>query len=396
MKDSITAAQARRIAIAAQGFGSPRPSGSVGTRELRKVIDKVGLLQIDSVNIVVRAHYMPVFSRLGPYDRSLLDRLAYRQRRLFEGWGHVASLMPIEHYPMLRPRMAAERPGAQTRRLIREGYVDAVLDEVQRLGPLAASGLTDPGDRSGPWWGHGKGKAALEWLLSTGRVVASRTSNFERVYDLAERTVPADLLNTRQLEPDEAQAQMLRVALKALGVATAADLADYYRLKTTDVSRLLNRMVVEGDAVAIRVDGWKEPAFLQPGTRVPRRVQARALLSPFDSLIFNRRRVERLFGFRYRIEIYVPEPQRVYGYYVYPFLLGDALVARVDLKADRKNRALLVQASHIEPDRDPIEVAAELAIELAELAGWLDLARVVVKPRGNLAADLGGAVRSLG
>jgi len=393
VKETISAAEARRIAIAAQGLAGPRPPCPIGPRHIRRVIDQIGLLQIDSVNIVVRAHYMPLFSRLGPYDQSLLDDLAYREKRLFEGWGHVASLMPVEHYPMLRPRMASGHPGTHLRRLITEGYVDAVLDEIRRRGPLAASGLADPGDRSGPWWGYGKGKATLEWLLSSGRLSASRTSNFERVYDLVERSIPARILNAPPLTGEQAHRQMLRLALRALGVATAADLADYYRLKTTEASRLLQRMVADGEASNVRVTGWKAPAFLQPGARIPRSVEARALLSPFDSLIFNRRRVERLFGFRYRIEIYVPEPQRVFGYYVYPFLLGDRLVARVDLKADRKSRTLLVRGAFVEPGNDPGEVAGELATELGEVAKWLGLARISAARRGNLGSCLSAALK---
>lgn len=393
MRSELSARDARRAAIAAQGLAARRPAVPIQPRHIRKTLDRIGVLQIDSVNVLVRSHYMPLFSRLGAYPVDMLDRYAYQRHRLFEGWGHVATLMPVEHYRLLGPRMESFVAEGLTAELIASGYMEAVYQEVKERGPLTGGELTDPGGRTGPWWGYSQGKYALEWLFLTGRLAATRKPNFTRVYDLAERVIPAAILDQPVPTTEEADRQLLLMAARACGVATSADLADYYRIGTARARPRLRELVESGHLMQTSVRGWDDPAYVVPDVIVPRAVKARALLSPFDSLVWSRPRVERLFGFRYRIEIYVPEPQRVYGYYVYPFLLGDALVARVDLKADRKNRTLLVQAAHIEPGRDPIEVAAELATELHELAAWLDLASVVVKPRGDLAAALG---RSLG
>lgn len=348
------------------------------------------MVQLDSVNVAVRTHYMPAFSRLGPYARERLDAYAYRRRRLFEAWGHVASLLPVEHYPLLRHRMqAAASRAAPAFAAGRAGYVDAVYREVAERGPLSVSDLRDQGrPRSGPWWARSDGKRALEWLFAAGRLAASRSGNFARVYDLTERVIPAQALARPVPAAPDAQRELLRLAGGALGVATAADLADYYRIAMRQAWPRLQELVEAGELTAARVEGWDRPAFLHRGARPPRRLRAGALVSPFDSLIWRRDRTERLFGFRYRIEIYVPEPERRYGYYVYPFLLGDALAARVDLKADRARGVLRVRGAYREPGCDPDAAAAGLAAQLRSMASWLELKAVIVERRGNLAARL--------
>jgi uncharacterized protein YcaQ len=412
--ETLSAAQARRIALAAQGFADPRPTGRVDARHLRRVLDRVGLLQIDSVNVLVRSHYLPVFARLGPYPRELLDRLAWGgpQRELFEYWGHEASLIPLWLQPHLRWRMARARTWAWSRmvRIAEDnpGLVDKVRALVAEQGPIGAGEVeADRSTRPGTMWNWHDGKVALEWLFYCGELSTAARPNFERKYDLAERVIPAAALATPTPPAEEAQRELLRVAARSLGVATESDLRDYFRLRPADARPRLAELVEAGELLPVSVAGWRRQAYLWAGSRVPRRVTARALLSPFDSLIWERERAERLFGMRYRIEIYTPAARRVHGYYVLPFLLGERIVARVDLKSDRKNGLLLVQAAHAEdsvpPDlaaeRGAAEqgaagewVAGELAAELRSLAGWLGLAGVVVAPRGDLAGRLGAAL----
>ena len=388
----LSLAQARRIALAAQGFADARPSGRVDVRHLRRVIDRIGMLQIDSVNVVVRAHYMPLFSRLGPYRMTLLDELAYKRRELFEYWGHAASFIPTARYSLFRHRM--EERGRRTRVSDLEGrepgYIAAVLDEVRANGPLNVATLDDPGERTGPWWGYGKGKTALEWHFSRGNVAVCDRKNFARLYDLPERVFDAEVLDAPVPAPADAQRELLLLAARHHGIGTQQDLSHYYMVKRA--GPLLRDLVDAGELREVSVEGWRQPAFLHPQAKLPRRVDARALLTPFDPLIWTRERVQRLFGFHYRIEIYVPEPQRQFGYYVMPFLLGDELVGRVDLKADRQNGVLLVQSAHIEDGREPGRVAAELASELSTMASWLGLGGVRVRRRGNLASELRRAV----
>jgi uncharacterized protein len=363
-------------------------------RHFRKVIGTVGLLQLDTVNVVVRAHYLPLFSRLGPYDRAALDRWTSESGELFEYWGHVASLLPTPLYPNFRWRMDSIQPWGSVRRLFEErpGYVEEVFVQVTERGPLATSDLDDPGERDGPWWGWQPGKAALEWLFAKGRITAYRTANFGRLYDLPERVLPQEVLDRPAPDKIEAFRSLLTDAGRHLGVATAADLGDYHRLHMPTARRVLEQLAADGDLEEVTVEGWSHPAYLHPEAVLPRRGGGTALLSPFDSLIFNRDRVERLFDFFYRIEIYVPESKREYGYYVLPFLLDGHLVARVDLKADRKKGSLLVQASHLEAGRDAAVVAAPLADELLQLADWLGLDEVVVRRDGGLAARLTSAL----
>ncbi|HEY1712016.1 MAG TPA: crosslink repair DNA glycosylase YcaQ family protein [Solirubrobacteraceae bacterium] len=400
----LSAAAARRIALAAQGFGRPRSAKPPGTRQIRELVTHLGVLQLDSVNVFSRAHYMPVFSRLGPYDRSLLDRLSGHDaprptRRLVEYWAHEASLIPVENHPLFRWRMSdvdAEAWGS-IRRVIRE-HPELVADTlalVVERGPIRASatGIPRPQRRPGDMWNWHDGKIALEYLFYTGQVVAAGRVNFERLYDLPERVLPPEIVAAPTPDPAEAQRELVRIAAAALGVATEPDLGDYFRLPRADSKARVAELAAAGELVEVDVAGWGAPAYLWPAARRPRRIAARALLSPFDPVVWFRQRAERLFGFRYRIEIYVPAPKRVHGYYVLPFLLGDALVARVDLKSDRQNGSLLVQAAFAEPDVDHAHVAAELAAELRLTAAWLGLDDVVVRGRGDLAPALQRALR---
>jgi uncharacterized protein YcaQ len=398
--ERLPAALARRIALAAQGFVDARPAGAVGTRQLKAMATRLAVIQIDSVNVLSRSHYLPAFSRLGAYDRPALDALAASRHDLFEYWAHEASYLPVRLHPFLRWRMAAaeEHAWGTMVRLQRErpGYVAEILDRVRTGGPLKASELREPRpDRPGTMWNWHAGKVALEWLFFTGVITArQRTAGFERVYDLTERVLPADVVGAPTPEPQDAVRELVRTAARALGVATERDLRDYFRLSAAAVRTALAELADAGELVPADVDGWAAPAWLDPAARRPRWIRARALLSPFDSLVWERPRVERIFGFRYRLEIYTPAAKRLHGYYVLPFLLGDRLVARVDLKADRQAGVLRAQAVHGEEGIDRPAVAAALADELRLMAEWLELDDVAVADRGDLAVDLASAVGS--
>ena len=308
LKTELSNREARRIALAAQGFADRPPAGRIDSRHFDRLFDRVKVVQLDSVNVAVRTHYMPAFSRLGPYPRERFDAYAYRRRRLFEAWGHVASLLPVEHYPLLRHRME-EAHSRSVRSFGRErrAYVEWIRREVAERGPLAVSDLRDQGSGgSGPWWGRSDGKLALEWLFATGRLATSRRGNFTRVYDLSERVIPPEVLAAPAPAAHDAQRELLRLAARAHGIGDAGDLADYYRIRVPQARPLLRELVEEGELLEASVEGWSRPAYLHRDARVPRRIGASALLSPFDSLIWRRERTERLFGFRYRIEIYVP------------------------------------------------------------------------------------------
>jgi uncharacterized protein YcaQ len=395
--ERLSAAQARRLALAAQGFADGRRPAAVDGWALRRVLDRVALFQIDSVNVLQRAHYLPLFSRLGAYDTALLDRAAHSApRRLFEYWGHEASLLPVAFQPLLRWRMAraADEAWGGVRRVREERpeLVAEVLEEVRARGPVAASDVLEHErpKRTGPWWDWSDVKRAFEWLFWSGQITSARRRGFERLYDLPERVLPRAVVAAPTPPVADAQRELLRIASRALGVAAERDLRDYFRLPTDEAKARIAELVEGGELLAVEVEGWKAPAYLHPEARIPRRVDARALVGPFDSLVWERARVERVFGFRYRIEIYVPAPQRVHGYYVLPFLLGDRLVARVDLKADRQEGVLRVQAAHAESDA-PAETATELRTELDEMAAWLGLGGIAVMPRGDLAPALGRA-----
>lgn len=398
--DVLSAVQARRVALAAQGFADRRPRGVPDVRALRRVMGRIALLQIDSVNVVSRSHYLPLFSRVGPYPHAVLDRAASAAPRLlFEYWAHAASLIPVDLQPYLRFRMSRADTLAwgRMRRVARERprLVAWVLDELRDRGPLTARAIEDdaPRDRSGWGWNWTEVKSALEWLFFQGRVTAARRGGaFERVYDLPERVLPRRVLEAPTPSAADAHRELVRVAGRALGVATEGCLKDYFRLTADETRRAIAELVEAGELLPVSVEGWRHAAYLHRDARPGRRVRACALLSPFDSLVWERSRTSRLFGFDYRLEIYVPPAERRHGYYVLPFLLGDRLVARVDLKADRGARVLRVQAAHAEADA-PGETPGQLAAELVTMAPWLSLDGVQVAGRGDLAPALASALR---
>lgn len=379
--ETLSLKAARRVALAAQGFGASWPA-AVNAGHLRRTVDRLSLHQIDSVNVLVRAHYLPAFSRLGVYDRSLLDRAAWgsrARRTLFEYWAHEASLLPLELHPLLRWRMAeAERGDIGWRSLRafaseRRREADAVLDRIRTEGPMAASDFEKGG---GGWWGWSDAKQALEWLFWAGLVTAAtRKSSFERMYDLPERVIPAAILARPTPAPADAKRVLVERSAAALGVATATDLRDYFRLDPASARAAITDLVEGGVLIPVAVEGWKQPAFFHRDARIPRRIRAAALLAPFDPLVWERSRTERLFDFRYRIEIYTPADKRVHGYYVLPFLLDERLVGRVDLKADRARSRLLVRKVTWE-SKPPPDAADRLNSELRLMADWLALEAV--------------------
>ena len=383
MREQISAAEARRIALAAQGFGARLPE-TVTARHLDRTLDGLALHQIDSVNVLSRAHYLPAFSRLGGYDHALFDRAAWgpkRARKRFEYWAHEASLLPLDLHPLLRWRMAeadrGERGWTNLKRFAteRRGEAMALLDRIRGEGPLAASDF-DGSKGSGGWWGWSDTKATLEWLFWAGHVTtATRRNSFERVYDLPERVIPPAILELPTPDAATAHRALIERSARAMGVATAVDLRDYFRLALDETRVAIEALVEEGVLLPVAVKGWDKPAWLHRDAKVPRRVTGAALLAPFDPLIWERARAERIFGFRYRIEIYVPAEKRVHGYYVLPLLLDGRIVARVDLKADRQGGRLLVQRSHVEPGA-PGETGERLAGELRRMADWLGLGEV--------------------
>jgi uncharacterized protein len=397
--EKLSQAAARRVALAAQGFGRPRPNRPIGFRDLQSVINRVAQCQIDSINVVTRAHFMPVYSRLGPYDVALLERAAYTPpRRLFEYWGHAASLIDVTLQPQLRFRMQAGFrdmwPGVERVARNNSSLVDLVRAEVAERGPISARELEYQEERTRENWGWNWSsvKTVMEWLFYVGDITSvRRNSQFERVYDLPERVLPRSILETPTPSPEESVRALIRRAARALGVASEACLRDYFRTRPAMTRTAIAELVEANELIPVSVEGWDRRTYLWHQARIPRRVDARALLSPFDSLVFERSRLEKLFDFVYRIEIYVPEAKRTHGYYVYPFLLGDRFVARVDLKADRTARALRVNSAWVEAGENPEHVAAELKKELETMAAWLGLSGVQVLPRG----DLGGVLATV-
>jgi hypothetical protein len=408
--ETITAAAARRSVLAAQGFAEARPSGVVTRRHLGRLLGRLRLLQLDSVNVAVRAHYMPVFSRLGPYSRQLLDGAAWahsarRPRLLVEYWAHEASLLPVEDWPLLLSK--AKRPGwwRHYGELVEResALVDEVLAAVKEVGPVGAGTLEEllstparERARSRPkgasWWNRSDVKRICEYLFGIGELTTGARVNFQRLYDLPERVLPPSVLAAPPVDADDAARRLIRHAAAALGVATESDLRDYYRLGPEVGRRAVHDLVGNGELEPVQVRGWSRPGYRSPGARMPRKVGARALLCPFDPLIWERSRTERIFDFRYRIEIYTPADKREHGYYVFPFLLGDALVGRVDLKADRAAGVLRVPGAFAEPGVPAAEVAAELAEELRVMADWLELDDVLLGERGDLIAPLARAL----
>ena len=394
MTRTLSASQARRIALAAQGLAAPKTGKPVTARTFRGVVDRLGVLQIDSVNVFVRTHYAPAFARLGPYDPALLDKAAWgRKPWLFEYWGHVASLMPVELQPLFRWRM---EHGRQNRRsgetsafaAQNRAYIDQVLAEIARRGPVTGADFAPEGPRKSGWWNWSEGKRALEWLFRAGEITIKTRRGFERVYDLTERVIPPAILAAPTPSEADAKRELVLISARAMGVATVADLADYFRILQADAKARAEELVETGALERVDVKGWRGPVYLASGASLPRRATGAALLSPFDNLIWRRERTERVFAVRYRIGIYTPADQREHGYYVYLFLLGETIAARVDLKADRQAGKLLVQAAHLEPGADEAATAVALAAELRLAALWQGLGEVAVMKKGGLATAL--------
>lgn len=396
---TITRSQARRIALAAQGFTSRRANQKSNWTAQRNAIALMGLLQMDSINTVIRSHYMPLYSRLGAYDRAALDKRAFRARgrELFEYWAHEASLLPFDFYPLLRWRMRKAREGSgiygQCHRLWRERphYVKDVLDQIRTRGPLRSRAFNDGGGGKGMWDWH-DGKVALEFLFWTGEITTHSRDGFQRIYDLTERVLPAEVMD--QPMPDEADAQrrLLMFSASALGVATASDLRDYFRLSAAEANARIAELAENGDLEPVTVEGWKETAYLAKDHTLPRWIRTSTVLTPFDPVVWERKRTERLFDFRYRIEIYVPAEKRQYGYYVLPVLLDERLAARLDLKCDRSEGVLNVLGAYMEKGQSSPEVCERTATELVGFADWLGVERVVVQPRGDMAEGLANEI----
>jgi uncharacterized protein len=398
----LTAAQARRIAVAAQGFSEPRPGGPVTRAHLKSLISRIQVLQLDSVSVAVRAHYAPVFSRLGPYDRDVLDRAAWSHsarspRLLVEYWAHEAALMAVDDWPLLRWRMRQYRHGRWGTHIVKANpqLAEDILAAVAELGPSTAGQIeahlaAEPRRKKGTWWTRSDTKWVAEALFASGALTTATRVSFARHYDLVERVLPPGVL-AREVDDDEAVRELTLRAATALGVGTEADIRDYFRLSAQQVKPAIAGLLAAGEIERVDVDGWSAPAYLRAGRTVPRSDRGTALLCPFDPLIFFRPRVERLFGFHYRIEIYTPAAKRRYGYYVWPLLMDGRLVARVDLKADRAADSLRVVGAFGEPDTPRRQVTAALAGELDSMALWLGLGGFSVSRRGDLAADLRAA-----
>ncbi|SEO97457.1 winged helix-turn-helix domain-containing protein [Pseudomonas sp. NFACC39-1] len=402
---SFTLKQARRLALAAQGFDGRSTAASVQPARLNRLIERLGVLQIDSVNALVRSHYLPLFSRLGHYTPDLLDQAAWsqgRRRTLFEYWGHEASLLPLAMYPLMRWRMDRAARGEGIYRQLaqfgqeRQDVIRRVLASVREQGAVGAGSLSTRQEKAGPWWDWSAEKHALEWLFAAGEVTVAGRRGFERLYDLPERVLPSSIL--QQPLPDEPQAQraLLLHAAEALGVGTEKDLRDYFRLDPADGRERLAELEEAGELVRCQVQGWKQPAWCRPSVKIPRKVAVSALLSPFDSLVWERSRTERLFDFRYRLEIYTPAHKRVYGYYVLPFLHHERIAARVDLRAERALGRLAVHAVHEEEPGLDEEGLQALAVNLRRLADWLGLARVQLNCARAGGVRLAGALAEVG
>ncbi len=389
----MSADAARRLVLASSGLATGHPPTEPDARHFRRVMRQLELVQLDSVNVSARSHYWIFFARLGGYDRARLDEWLWRSGEHFEYWAHEASILPQSIYSLLAYRMRAAEPGGRVASLMNEhpGYVESVLEEVHRRGPLTVGSLSDPGERTGPWWGYGRGKIALEWHFRTGDVTVADRRNFQRLYDITPRVVsPHHRID--DVDGDEAISALLERSVRALGVGTLADIADYFRIRMPDARRLFPRVLERGSVFEVEVDGWGAPAYRHVEARIPRSVEGTALLSPFDPLIWHRDRALRVFGLHYRIEIYVPEPKRIHGYYVLPYLLDGELVGRVDLKAHRKDGYLEARSAFVEPGREAGRVAARLAADLHSMAGWLGFDEVKVASKGDLAAPLRKAV----
>jgi uncharacterized protein YcaQ len=400
MKADLSSAEARRLALASLGFGGRKPVRA-GAAHVRATAARLGAIQIDSVNVLARAHYLPTFSRYGPYAMSALDELAHGKREFFEYWAHAACFLPIDLHPLMRWRMDNQADGwaALTRK--KKDFVEAVYREVAEHGPIGAGEISIGGKSKGSWWGWSEGKTAVELLFRQGRVAVAGRRHFERLYDLPERVFPKTVLEARAVAAPEAKKTLLVRAARAMGAGTARDIAQYFHIDAwwdrlfvhgrrapAKTQILFDELVEEQRLERVRVHGWAQPAYVVPGARIPRSLDARAIVSPFDPVLWERKWTKAVFDFDYQIEIYVPGHKRIYGYYVLPFLMGDRFAARVDLKADRKSSTLIVHAAYVEPDLDARPVASALAEELRSMAAWLSLESFEIGPKGNLAKAL--------
>jgi uncharacterized protein len=403
--ESLSRDEARRLALHSLGLSARRPARA-GLQHVRATAARLGAIQIDSVNVLARAHYLPTFSRYGPYRPTALEQLAYEKRELFEYWGHAACYLPVEMYPLFRWRMERQRRSSDGLDRSRAKFIEAVFAEVAERGPIAAGEISIAGKSTGPWWGWSPGKEAVELLLAQGRLAVSGRCRFERLYDLTERVIPRHVLDAPPIAERDAQKELLVGATRAMGVGTAKDIAQYFHIDAwwdrqstngrrapSNVSELFGELVAEGRLQVVHVEGWKRPGYMIPDAPIPRAVDARALVSPFDPVLWERKWTKSVFDFDYQIEIYVPAPKRVYGYYVLPFLMGDRFAARVDLKADRKTATLIVHSAHFEAGQDAGRVAAALNDELKTLALWLSLEKVKLGSKGNLIRHLRGSRR---
>jgi hypothetical protein len=391
--ETISLATARRIALGAQGFAEPRPKGRVDRRHFRRVLDRMGLIQIDSVNVLVRSQELPLFARLGPHPHSMITD-ATKAGEVFEYWVHEASHVDMAHHHLHRWKMAREHKWARyfTLKDRRPDYVEDVYRRIRDDGPVSSGDLSERVGKKGQWWDWDDAKIALEHLFWSGRVTVTRRADFARIYDLTERVIPAEVLARPAAPEREARKQLLDLAARHHGIGTISDLTDYHRQGRQACKPLVDELVEEGVLREVRVEGWKQPAYLHSEARIPRRINACTVLSPFDPVVWNRDRALRLFGFHYRIEIYTPQPKRIYGYYVLPILWGDSVVGRLDMKSDRQAGALLVHGAFTEPGVPAAPLAEDLAPELHAMAQWLGLDRVEIGARGDLASTLREAV----
>jgi uncharacterized protein len=396
MVDTVSAAQARRIALAAQGFGrtATAESTATGTRQLNLLIQKLGVLQLDSVNVFERSHYLPVFARLGGYDKALLDRLTFGPRSHYtEAWAHQAAIIPVQSWPLWRWAMDARRtPTSDWGRWANANgpMLEFLRAELAAKGPLPAGKIEhDANVRKGPWWGWSDVKTGLECLFMTGEVVTAGRTRFERTYALAEHQLPAEIID-RSIPKQDAVRELVRSGAQALGIGTARDIADYWRLPQALTKAAIGELIDSGDLLPVSVEGWGQPAFLHRDARIPRRIKHSALLSPFDPIVWERARAQRMFGFHYRIEIYTPASKRIFGYYTLPLLMDDAIVGRIDLKTDRQNGVLLVQSAWREAGA--IIDLERVAALLRETAHWQGMERITVVGPGDLSAELAGAL----
>ena len=396
MKSELTKLEARRIALHAQGFQNQNRDTKKNWSAIASTIKDLQLLQIDSVNVLVRSHYLPLFSRIGNYDRISLDKrtLEATNRHVFECWAHEASLVPMELHPLMRWRMDRARAGNGTYRSMNQfakdekAFMKKTVEHIRKNGPMGASSIPGSGKGEGGWWGWSKGKMTMETLFDQGLVTTHRRDKFERIYDVPERVIPSEVLNAATPSEAETFRTLISLSAQALGIATEFDLRDYFRLPIAETKTAITECVENGDLVPVKVDGWTKPTYIHKSTKLPRKAGGTALLSPFDPLCWERDRTERLFNFHYRIEIYTPQPKRKFGYYVLPFLNGEDISGRVCLKADRETGTLRANAIHHEEMVDPQETAKAMAGELVKMAAWLGLPNVEVKKCGNLALPL--------